>query len=92
VLFSIAFSVWNVGTRPPERLVADIRSGLRDRAILRRGLFHFFTGAIAIVVGFVVLEPTAARFHNRTLIESLPIVTALIVEQLIGPDLRARSR
>jgi hypothetical protein len=51
-----------------------------------------FAGGIVAVVGFVVLEPTEARVHNPTVIEVLPIVTALIIEQLIGPDLRARYR
>jgi hypothetical protein len=92
VLFAIAFSLWNIGTRPPAQLIADVRRGFSDLAILRRGLFYFLAGVIAVAVGYFVLDPTKARVHNPAVIDVIPIATALIIEQLIGPDLRARYR
>lgn len=90
VLDAAALIVWDVGTRPPRRLVADVRSGLRDAAAAVRGLGRFAVGGAALLGAAVVSAPVAARTIDFTVVECWALIAALIVEQLVGPDIRAR--
>lgn len=91
-LYAIGFAIWNVGTRPPLQLVRDIGNGFRNGSILRRGMFQFIGGVFAIGIGSFVMAPAIAHTHDEPVLASLTVLTALIVEQLVGPDLRARYR
>jgi hypothetical protein len=92
VLDTIAFAVWNVGTRPPAQLIADIRTGIRQAPIRNRGLVRFAIGAVALLAGALIAAPAVARTGDLPVVEFLTVITALITEQLVGPDLRARYR
>ncbi len=92
VLDSTAFVIWNVGTRSPAALIAAIRAGMRVRASFTRGLLRFTAGALAILNAVWISLPIAVRPNDETIVECLTIVTALLIEQLVGPKLRARLR
>ncbi len=92
VLDTAALLVWDVGTRSPLRLARDIRDGLRRPATIARGLARVAIGAFALLAAATVSAPVATRRIDFTIIECWALVTALVVEQLIGPDLRARRR
>jgi hypothetical protein len=92
VLDALAFVVWDVGTRPPLRLVRDLVRGARVPALLGRGLLRFALGAGLLVLAAVVARPAMSGARTFTLLETGMLVAALIVEALIGNDLRARSR
>ncbi len=85
----LALAIWNVGTRPPGQLVADIRFGIRTRATLGRGLAAFIWGALLLMLGVIALVPTV-RASVLGLVEIYTVVAALVLEQLLGEDLRAR--
>ena len=92
VLDTAALVIWDIGTRSPARLVADIRAGLQRRSAIVGGLVRFAAGTLALIVAAAVCAPVTSRPIESTVIECLGLVTALVLEQLIGPDLRARRR
>ena len=85
----LALAIWNIGTRPPAELIADIRTGVRARATLMRGLAAFVWGLVLLVVGTIVLIPVVRTSFLRLLVV-YTVIAALILEQLLGADLRAR--
>ncbi|MEA2665158.1 MAG: hypothetical protein QOI11_2102 [Candidatus Eremiobacteraeota bacterium] len=89
VLDALAFVVWDVGTRPPLRLLRDLARGARVPAVLGRGLLRFALGAGLLVLGALVARPALRGPHAFTVLETGMLVAALIVEALIGNDLRA---
>ncbi len=90
VLDTLALVVWDIGTRSPLRLVGDVRRALARRTGFRRAAIRLMIGAFALGAGTMVSAPLATRPIDFTIIECWAIVTALVVEQLVGPDLRAR--
>lgn len=92
ILDTAALLVWDIGTRSPFRLVHDIRDGLRRPPAIARGLARLAIGGLALLAAATVSAPVATRAVDFTIIECWALVTALVIEQLIGPDLRARRR
>jgi hypothetical protein len=92
LLDAAALIVWDIGTRSPVRLVADIRAGLQHSTAIVQGLIRLAIGLLALFLGALVSAPVAVRPVDFTIVECWALVTALVVEQLIGPDLRARRR
>ena len=92
LLDTAALLVWDIGTRSPGRLVRDIRDGLRRPSAIVRGIVRLAIGALALLAAATVSAPVATRAIDFTIIECWALVTALVIEQLIGPDLRARRR
>ncbi len=88
VLDALAFVVWDVGTRPPLRLLRDLVRGARVPARLGRGLLRFALGAGLLVLAAVVARPAISGARTFTVLETGMLVAALIVEALIGTDLR----
>ena len=89
LLNATALIIWDVGTRSPVRLVADIRAGARVSAVALRGTIRFAAGLAALAGGVVIVGALVARQLDFTVLESWALVTALLIEQLVGPDLRA---
>ena len=89
VLDTTAFLIWDVGTRTPLRLIAEVGAGLRKRRSLFHGSLRFATGLGLLVLGEIAIIPLAMRVGSALPLEFGALVTALITEQLIGPDLRA---
>ncbi len=90
LLDAAALVIWDIGTRSPSRLVADLRAGLRDRAAVGRGLVRLMTGLLAIGLAIAVSRPVAFRPADFSIVESVALGAALIIESLVGPALRAR--
>ncbi len=88
VLDTTALVVWDIGTRSPLRLVADVRRSIEQRSGLRGGCARLTIGAFALVAGSLMSAPLATHATDWSIIECWSVVTALILEQLIGPDLR----
>lgn len=89
-LDALAFVVWDVGTRSPLRLLRDLLHGARVPARLGRGLLRFALGTGLLLLGGVVARPAVPGPHAFTALETGMLVAALIVEALIGNDLRFR--
>jgi hypothetical protein len=89
VLQTLAFAVWNVGSRTPLGLLRDVRRSLSDGR-------SFFAGAVAAAIGAVfsvaaaVLVLPALVDPARTFVpvELLLVVPALALDYLVGDDLR----
>jgi hypothetical protein len=89
---ALAFTIWDIGTRPPLRLVHDVARGLRMPRVLAQGVMRFLIGGGLLLLAAVVARPAMPTMRAFTLIETGMIVAALLVEQLVGPDLRRRWR
>ena len=92
VFDALAFTIWDVGTRPPLRLIRDVASGLRVPRVLAQGVLRFLIGFGLLFLAAVIAQPAMPTMRAFTLIETGMIVAALLVEQLVGPDLRGRWR
>ncbi len=91
VFDALAFTIWDVGTRPPVRLIREVARGARVPRVLARGLLRFLIGFGLLVLAAVIARPAMPTMRAFTLIETGMIVAALLVEQLVGPDLRRVS-
>jgi hypothetical protein len=93
ILFdALAFVVWDVGTRPPQRLALDVAAGMRSPRRLIAGVLRFAVGLGLLVLALAVAEPAIPSARAFTVIETGMLIAALIVEQLIGEDLRRVAR
>jgi hypothetical protein len=92
VFDALAFTIWDVGTRPPLRLIRDVARGVRVPRVLARGLLRFLIGFGLLWLAALVARPGMPTMRAFTLIETGMIVAALLVEQLVGPDLRGHWR
>jgi hypothetical protein len=92
LLDTAALVIWDIGTRSPMRLFADVRAGLRERSAIIRGALRAFAGVVALLAAVAVSAPVATRGVDFTIVECWALVTALVVEQLVGPNLRTRRR
>ena len=85
----MAFIVWNIGTRTPLALIADLREGLRDRRTLGIGIISAIVGFVFIVAATVLLSPAIVDpARDLSVAELLTILVALLVEVLVGDDVR----
>jgi hypothetical protein len=60
--------------------------------VLGRGLLRFVLGAGLLLLGALVARPAMPGPKAFTVLETGMLIAALIVEALVGNDLRARSR
>ncbi len=89
-LETLAFIVWNVGTRSPLMVVRDMRAALRDGRKLFAGIVSalvgfIFVSAATVLILPVVLDPDVDFFPA----ELFTLLVALALEHLIGNDVRA---
>ncbi len=89
---ALAFIVWDIGTRPPYQLASDLARGARYPGVLVRGILRLLAGCALLVAGFVVARPGFSTVRSFMLIQTGMLIAALIVESLIGTDVRARVR
>lgn len=92
VFDALAFTIWDVGTRPPLRLVRDVAAGARDRGTLGRGCLRFAVGLALLILAAVVARPAMPTMRAFTVIETGMLIAALLVESLVGADLRSGAR
>ncbi len=88
VFDALAFTVWDVGTRPPVRLMHDIESAARVPRRFAAGLLRFLIGLGLLVLGALAARPAMPTMRTFTVLETVMLIAALVVEQLVGPDLR----
>jgi len=89
VLDTLAFSIWNVGTRSPATVLRDVRLRLRDRTALATGALRGTIGFIFLVAGTILLWPAVADpASDFSATEIFAFLVALGLEHLIGPDVR----
>ena len=89
---ALAFIVWDVGTRPPTQLVRDVVRGVQSPQPFARGLIRLALGVALLFLAAVVARPAIPTLRAFMLIETGMLIAALLVENLIGPDLRHRLR
>lgn len=92
VFDALAFTVWDVGTRSPVSLVRDLARGARRPRTLALGGVRFLVGLGLLVLAAAIVLPAVPGARTFTLLETGMLIAALLVEQLIGPDLRRRLR
>ena len=93
ILFdALAFVVWDVGTRPPQRLAHDVAAAARSRRAFAYGALRFAAGALLLVFAMLIAQPAIPSMRVFTIVETIMLVAALLVEQLVGADLRRVSR
>jgi hypothetical protein len=92
VFDALAFTVWDVGTRAPLTLIRDIARGVRIPRALGFGIVRFLIGFALLVLAAVVARPGLPSVRAFTFVETGMLIAALLVEQLVGPDLRRRLR
>jgi hypothetical protein len=89
LLNTLALVVWNVGTRAPTALLRDLAGGLRSPRTLFAGMIGMLVGLIFVAAGTVLVFPIIPNAMDFAPIEIFTLLVALLVEHLIGNDLRA---
>ena len=92
VLDALAFILWDVGTRPPLQLARDVARGARIPRVFAFGLLRLIVGAVLLFDAADVARPGMPTMQTFTFIETGMLIAALLVEQLVGPDLRRVMR
>lgn len=92
VLDAFAFILWDVGTRPPLQLARDVARGVRVPRVFAFGLLRLIVGGALLFAAADVARPGMPTMQAFTFIETGMLVAALLVEQLVGPDLRRQMR
>jgi hypothetical protein len=87
-----AFMLWNLASRSPARLARDVAGGLSRPAVALRAIARFFTGLLLLAAGAALVLPLTIQVRTFTVLETWTVLTGLLVEQLIGADLRTRGR
>lgn len=91
-LDALAFTVWDVGTRPPAQLLRDVVAGARRPRSLAGGATRFAIGFALLILAALVARPVIPSRAVFTIVETGSLLVALLVEALIGPDLRRFPR
>jgi hypothetical protein len=90
VLETLAFIVWNIGTRSPIGVLRDARAALRDGRKLFAGIICTIVGFIFIVAASILIVPICVDPDVDFLpAELFTLLVALAIEHLIGNDVRA---
>ncbi len=84
--------VWDVGTRSPRRLLSDVAAGARVPARLAAGLTRFAIGFGLLLLAGLVSAPAIPTMRAYTVLETGMLLAALLVEQLLGDELRGAVR
>jgi hypothetical protein len=88
-LDTLAFSIWNIGTRSPATVLRDVRLRLRDRSTLATGALRGAIGFIFVAAGTILLWPAVADpASDFAATEIFAFLVALGLEHLVGPDVR----
>lgn len=82
--------LWDVGTRSPGRVLAGILAARGDRAGLAAGFARFGAGTIFFLICalLVYLAVPPGIFGSYTLVQTAVLVAGLLVELLVGDDVR----
>jgi hypothetical protein len=81
--------LWNLASRSPARLARDLSGGLFRPVTALSGIARGAGGLFLLAAGALLLFPLALGSRTYLILETWTLLTGLLVEQLIGPDLRA---
>ena len=71
-------------------MARDVAAGAGRPAVALRGLARFTGGLLLLLTGAVLLVPLSIQVRTFTVLETWTVLTALLVEGLIGAGARAR--
>jgi hypothetical protein len=86
-----AFMAWNLASRSPVQLARDVAAGISRPTVAIRALVRFVCGLLLLAAGAALLLPLTLQVRTFTVLETWTVLTGLLVEQLIGSDLRTRT-
>ncbi len=89
MLDACAFLVWNLASRSPAQLLRDLASGFSRPAVAGEGIVRALAGVLLLAAAAVALEAVSIGSRTYLILETWTVLTGLLVEQLIGPDVRA---
>jgi hypothetical protein len=89
VLETLAFTVWNVGTRSPIDLARDAYRALRDGRGIFIGIVALTIGLVFVAAATILLQPALPSERDFMPIELATFLIALLLERTIGGDLRS---
>jgi hypothetical protein len=87
---AFAFVLWNLASRSPVRLARDVRAGLSQRATALAGISRGLGGLMLLAAGALILFPLAVGNRTYIVLETWAVLTGLLVELVIGSELRTR--
>ncbi len=82
--------IWNLAARSPARLARDILAGMRRPGTFVRGLISFVVGLTLLVGSVSLLVPLMLPHQTLLVMITWTVLTGLLVEQIVGPELYAR--
>ena len=87
----MAFIIWDVGSRPPTRLLQDLRNGFSSFRTLAYGIWRFVLGAVILAAGaLLMLSVTLVDVRREfTVLEGIAVICGLLVETLVGSAIRS---
>ncbi|MBD5634657.1 MAG: hypothetical protein IAI49_09280 [Candidatus Eremiobacteraeota bacterium] len=93
VLETLAFVVWNVGSRTPFGVLRDARRAFGDRRAFFGGVVSLAIGLVFVAAATVLVFPALAHpDRDFTPLEIATLLVALAIDYLVGDDLRALVR
>ncbi len=90
VLETLALCVWNVGTRSLQATLTDVAASLRNPRAFASGFFSVLVGLVFVAAATILLLPALGALRGDFVpLAIYTFVAALVIEFLIGNDLRA---
>jgi hypothetical protein len=90
VLETLALCVWNVGTRSLQATLGDVMRALRTPRALASGIFSVLVGLVFVSAATILLLPALGEVRGDFVpVAIYTFVAALVIEFMIGNDLRA---
>ncbi len=84
--------LWNLTVRSPRQLARDVFAGLRAPGTALRGAARFAAGLMMLAVAAELLVPVSIETRTFVILETWTLLTALLVESLVGGRGTARER
>ncbi|MFY9781279.1 MAG: hypothetical protein WAJ85_12325 [Candidatus Baltobacteraceae bacterium] len=89
VLDTLALVVWNVGSRTPLAALRDMRHAAGELRALFAGALSLLIGLIFVAAAAVLILPAVANpIADFIPLEIFTFIVALLLEHLVGNDLR----
>ncbi len=88
--YAAAFTLWNLTSRAPSAIAADLRSSLHDGRRFARGFLRLLAG-LALSLAALLLNSHAMPIrvpHLFGVVSTATLLAGLLVETILGDDLR----
>ncbi len=83
---TLAFAIWNLGGRSPQRLLRDCTNALARPRVLARGLTSFAVGLVLLLGSLTLLRPLLLPLDAFRVLVIWTVLTGLLVENVVGPS------